>query len=108
MVSTSSPTTVLPGAGSGQGRRSPRRGALVTARRRRERLRSRRSRRGVFRHWAATPEGGLAAGMPAPPLSPALTAADRPILGAIDDDAEPALEYAAQAARRTGCPPHLL
>jgi len=46
--------------------------------------------------------------MPAPPLSPALTAADRPILGAIDDDAEPALEYAAQAARRTGCPLHLL
>lgn len=67
--------------------------------------------------------------MPAPPLSSPLSSATSsapttspsggpsalgpgsdpaPILVAVDDDATPALEYAAQAARRVGCGLHLL
>lgn len=47
--------------------------------------------------------------MAAPPLGPALAPApEPPILVAIDDDATPALEYAAQAARRARCGLHLL
>jgi len=63
--------------------------------------------------------------MPGQPLSPALSSsassqpsshtsvaasarAASPILVAVDDEATPALEYAAQAARRAGCGLHLL
>jgi len=53
--------------------------------------------------------------MAGPPLSAPLSAAPcpstseaPPILVAVDDDAAPALEYAAQAARRAGCGLHLL
>ena len=49
--------------------------------------------------------------MAAPPLPPPLPSSASeasPILVAVDDEATPALEYAAQAARRAGCGLHLL